>query len=275
MSVVITPNPPPASAPEAPRPGPSPEREQPAAIRGGPPKHRGMRRAARIVLVCLIAAATAFEANVASDPSVAGAPAVVAAIDRTHGSTAVMVAPSDRIAQALVASEDDTFYSNNGVDDVALVRAFWGFVTGQDLGGSTIEMQLAHMLFPAVTDGFWGRVRRVSLALEFDTHFTKAAILSMYLSAVYFGHDYYGIRAASLGYFGVSPAELSWAQAALLAGIVQAPSALDPFRHLRAAEARMSYVLQRLVQDGVLTPTQVARLEQSPLGLVKAPPAAH
>jgi membrane peptidoglycan carboxypeptidase len=275
MSVVISPNPPPASAPEAPRPGPNPEREQSAPIRGAPPQHRGLRRAARIVLVCLIAAATAFEANVASDPSVAGAPAAVAAIERTHGSTAVMVAPSDRIAQALVASEDDTFYSNDGVDDVALVRAFWGFVTGQDLGGSTIEMQLAHMLFPAVTDGFWGRVRRVSLALEFDTHFTKAAILSMYLSAVYFGHGYYGIRAASLGYFGLSPKQLNWAQAAMLAGIVQAPSALDPFRHLGAAEGRLSYVLQRLVQDGVLTPTQATRLERSPLGLVKAPPAAR
>jgi membrane peptidoglycan carboxypeptidase len=275
MSVVITPNPPPASAPEAPRPGPSSEREQPAPILGAPPQHRGLRRAARIALVCLIAIATAFEVNVASDPSVAGAPAVVAAIDRTHGSIAVMVAPSDRIAQALVASEDATFYTNDGVDDVALVRAFWGFVTGQDLGGSTIEMQLAHMLYPAVTEGFWGRVRRVSLALELDTHFTKAAILSMYLSAVYFGHGYYGIRAASLGYFGVSPNQLDWAQAAMLAGIVQAPSALDPFRHLGAAVARMSYVLQRLVQDGVLSPTQATRLERSPLGLVKAPPAAR
>ena len=275
MSVVISPNPPPASAAEAPRPGPSPEREQPAPIRGSPPQHRRLRRVARAVLVCLIAAATVFEVNVATDPSVAGAPAAVAAIDRTRGATPVMIAPSDRIAQALVASEDQTFYSNDGVDDVALLRAFWGFVTGQDLGGSTIEMQLAHLLFPAVTDGFWGRVRRVSLALEFDTHFTKAAVLSMYLSAVYFGHGYYGIRAASLGYFGVSPTQLNWAQAAMLAGIVQAPTALDPLRHLGAAEVRMGYVLQRLVQDGVLTPTQATRLQQSPLGLLRAPFAAR
>ena len=184
------------------------------------------------------------------------------------------IAEKLEIAQALVASEDDTFYSNNGVDDVALLRAFWGVVTRQDLGGSTIEMQLAHMLYPAVTDGLWGRVRRVSLALEFDTHFTKGAIVSMYLSAVYFGHGYYGIRAASAGYFGVTPEQLTWAQAALLAGIVQAPSQLDPLRNLAAAQARMTYVLQRLVSDGRLTESQATQLERSPLGVAKAPPAA-
>jgi len=222
------------------------------------------------VLVGLIAIAIAFEINVITDPNVAGAPIAVMAIDRSHASAAEMIAPTDRIARALVASEDETFYSNDGVDSVALLRAFWGFLTRQDLGGSTIEMQLAHILYPAVTDGLWGRVRRVSLALEFDTHFTKAAIVSMYLSAVYFGHGYYGIRAASLGYFGVAPAQLSWAQAALLAGIVQAPSLLDPFHHLAAAEARMGYVLGRLVNDGVLTASQAARFEGSPLGLVSA-----
>jgi membrane peptidoglycan carboxypeptidase len=273
MSAVVSPNPP-ASAPEAPRASPDLGREGTAATGGAPAQRRGVRRAARAILVCLIAIATIFEVNVATDPNVASAPAAVTAIDRAHGSTPEMIAGSNRIAQALVASEDDTFYSNNGVDDVALLRAFWGLVTRQDLGGSTIEMQLAHMLYPAVTDGLWGRVRRVSLALEFDTHFTKAAIVSMYLSAVYFGHGYYGIRAASVGYFGVTPEQLTWAQAALLAGIVQAPSQLDPFRNLAAAQARMTYVLQRLVSDGRLTESQATQLERSPLGLAKASPAA-
>jgi membrane peptidoglycan carboxypeptidase len=225
------------------------------------------------VLVSLIAIAIAFEINVTTDPNVNSAPAAVMAIDRSHGSAAEMIAPTDRIARALVASEDETFSSNDGVDSVALLRAFWGFLTRQDLGGSTIEMQLAHMLYPGVTDGLWGRVRRVSLALEFDTHFTKAAIVSMYLSAVYFGHGYYGIRAASLGYFGVTPTQLDWAQAALLSGIVQAPSSLDPFRHLAAAQERMGYVLGRLVSDGVLTALQAAQFGRSPLGLVNAPRA--
>jgi membrane peptidoglycan carboxypeptidase len=271
MSVVTHPDTP-VAAPEAP-PGPSQHSEKPVEPDSLPATHRGIRWAARVVLVVLIGSATAFAANVATDPNIGGAPAAVKAIDRSHGSSAVMVAPSDRIAQALVASEDSSFYSNNGVDDVALLRAFWGFLTGHDLGGSTIEMQLAHVLYPAVTDGFWGRVRRVSLALEFDTHYTKAAILSMYLSAVYFGHGYYGIEAASRGYFGVAPAQLSWAQAALLAGVVQAPSVLDPLRHLGASRARMTYVLQRLVGDGRLTALQAAHWEASPLGLVSRSPA--
>ncbi len=271
MSVVTHPDTP-AAAPEAP-PGPSQHSEEPAEPARALARHRGIRWAARAVLLCLIGSVTAFAANVATDPSIGGAPAAVLAIDRSHGSSAVMIAPSDRIAQALVASEDATFYSNNGVDDVALLRAFWGFLTGHDLGGSTIEMQLAHVLYPAVTDGFWGRVRRVSLALELDTHYTKPAILSMYLSAVYFGHGYYGIEAASRGYFGVAPAQLTWAQAALLAGMVQAPTALDPLRHLAAARARMTYVLQRLVGDGRITASQAAHWAASPLGLAGSSPA--
>ncbi len=274
MPVVTTPDAP-VAAPQARPRDPDLEHETPAVPGRALAKHRRIRWVARIALVCLIGIGTAFAANVATDPGITGAPSVVMAIDRAHGSTAARIAPSDRIAQALVASEDSTFYSNNGVDVAALLRAFWGFLTAQDLGGSTIEMQLAHVLYPAVTNGFWGRVRRVSLALELDTHYTKAAILSMYLSAVYFGHGYYGIAAASRGYFGVEPAQLNWAQAALLAGIVQAPSALDPFRHLAASEARMTYVLQRLAGDGRLSATQVAALEASPpLGLVKGSRAA-
>ncbi|MGA7988927.1 MAG: biosynthetic peptidoglycan transglycosylase [Candidatus Dormiibacterota bacterium] len=227
-----------------------------------------VRIAARVLLVLMIGGAGAFEVNVATNPSVARAPAIVKAIDVAHHATPATVAPQDRIAIALVASEDATFYSNNGVEVPALVRAFWGYLTGTDTGGSTIEMQLAHLLFPAATQGFWGHVHRVSLALQFDTHFTKGAILSMYLSAVYFGHGYWGIRAASEGYFGVAPAALTWAQAALLAGIVQAPSALDPVHHLAAARRRMDYVLGRLVGTGVLTESQASVIARSDLGLL-------
>ena len=272
MSATTSPDPP-VAAPDALRSSGTVEPKGLDAAPGDRLRHRGLRLSARIVLICLIAIVTVFEVNVATDPRVEEAPAAVAAIDRAHGTSPEMIAGSLRIAQALVASEDATFYSNHGVDGVALLRAFWGFLTGRDLGGSTIEIQLAHNLYPSVTGGFWGRVRRVSLALEFDAHFTKTAILSMYLSAVYFGHGYYGIRAASRGYFGVAPAQLNWAQAALLAGIVQAPSALDPFRHLSAAVVRMGYVLQQLVSAGRLTPTEAHQLERAPLGLVKPAPA--
>jgi membrane peptidoglycan carboxypeptidase len=231
-------------------------------------KRRFARLVARALLLLMIGGAGAFETNVATNPSVAQAPAIVEAIDSAHHATPEMVAPRERIAIALVAAEDATYSSNDGVDVAALVRAFLGYLTGTDTGGSTIEMQLAHLLFPAATQGFWGHVHRVSLALQFDTHFTKEAILSMYLSSVYFGHGYFGIRAASEGYFGVAPAALSWAQAALLAGVVQAPSALDPVHHLAAARGRMNYVLGRLVDIGALTASQATVIARSNLGLL-------
>lgn len=243
-----------------------------------PPAGRGKRRrwlAVRIALVIVIAGVTTFDINLATGPRVNDAPAVVEAIDRAHGSLPEMIAPTERIAIAMVAAEDGTFYSNDGVDVPDLLRGLLGYLTGTDAGGSTIEIQLAHLLYPSETDGLWGRVHRVSLALQFDTHYTKAAILSMYLGAAYFGHGFYGIRAASLGCFGIPPERLNWAQAALLAGLVQAPSALDPFRHLTAAMRRMSYVLQRLVSDGRLTAAQASAIARAPLRLVaqKAPNA--
>ena len=180
-----------------------------------------------------------------------------------------MVSPSDRIAEAIVAVEDGSFYSNNGVDVRALMRAALGFVTGSDAGGSTIEVQLAHLAFPGPTSGVWGRVHRVTLALQMDTHFSKPAILSMYLDAAYFGHGFYGIAAASHGYFGVVPSQLTWPQAALLAGLVQAPSALDPLEHPAAALNRRNYVLQRLADVGAISPSPAHTLAQTPLGLLQ------
>ena len=231
---------------------------------------RGLRvwRYLLVAVLGLAVAGTALiEASVASGPTVATVPAAVAAIDTAHGTVPVTVSPADRIAEALVAAEDGSFYSHNGLDAPALVRAALGKVAGSDRGGSTIEMQLAHLAFPAQTAGVWGRIHRVTLALQMDTHFTKPAILSMYLDAAYFGHGFYGIAAASEGYFGVAASRLTWGQAALLAGLVQAPSALDPIDHPAAATARRGYVLQRLADVGALSQTQAHTLARSPLGL--------
>lgn len=222
---------------------------------------------ARAVLATLAVGGTLLAGACTTSPGVAGAPQRVLAIDRAHGATPVMVAPGDRIALALVASEDERFFSHHGIDTLGLVRAAWGRVTGVDTGGSTLEMQLAHMLWPAQTQGVWGRVMRVGIALKLDGHYTKTAVLSMYLSAVYFGHGYYGVEAASRGFFGVAPQDVSWGQAAMLAGLVQAPSALDPLVHLQAARARQGYVLSRLVADGVLTPAQAQADAAAPVRL--------
>lgn len=156
------------------------------------------------VLSLAAAAAILFATSVVTGPSVDALPAAVVAIDAAHGTGPVMVTPSDRIAESIVAAEDGSFYTNNGVDTAALLRASLGHLTGSDAGGSTLEVQLAHLAYASQTSGAWGRVHRVTLGLQMDTHFTKPAILSMYLDAAYFGHGFYGIAAASRGYFGTA-----------------------------------------------------------------------
>jgi membrane peptidoglycan carboxypeptidase len=221
----------------------------------------------RVALGLLILAAATLAVNAVTGPDVQTAPALVAAVDLSHHSPPLTIAREDRIAVALVAVEDDSFYSDYGVNVAALLRSLWGYLRGTDAGGSTIEIQLAHMLYPADTVGLWGRVHLVTTALEFDAHYTKLAILSMYLDAAYFGHGFFGIDAASNGYFGVQPTQLNWTQAAMLAGLVQAPSTLDPFAHLTAARERMTYVLQRLVATGQMTQAQAKDASQGPLHL--------
>ncbi|MGD1052397.1 MAG: biosynthetic peptidoglycan transglycosylase [Candidatus Dormibacteria bacterium] len=247
-----------AAAPELPA--------RPSPARAGPrlPRWRWLFRAGLALL--LIPGAVLAGAEMAT-PAVSGAPVLVAAIDRAHGSAAVPAAPSWRVSEAIVAAEDGTFYSNDGIDVAGVGRAFWGWLTGADEGGSTITAQLAKVLYTGGHGGIAAGVGEVALALKLDGHYTKAAILSMYLSAIYFGNGYYGVLAASEGYFGLTPDRLSWAQASLLAGLPQAPSLLDPLQHLALARHRQSYVLARLVATGALSRAQAEAAATAPLDL--------
>lgn len=94
----------------------------------------------------------------------------------------------------------------------------------------------------------------------------------MYLSADYYGNGYWGEVAAARGYFGLRPARLSWAQASMLAGLVQAPSAYDPVRHFALAKQRQRHVLDRLVATRYLTAAQAAAAHRAPLQLRNAQP---
>jgi membrane carboxypeptidase/penicillin-binding protein PbpC len=108
-------------------------------------------------------------------------------------------------------------------------------------------------------------LEQVGLAIKLDEHFTKHQILAMYLDVAYFGDGAYGITAAAHHYFGLPAGQLSWAQASLLAGLVQAPTAYDPDGHPHLALERRQHVLGRLVATGTLTPVQVRRIEAEPL----------
>jgi penicillin-binding protein 1A len=186
-------------------------------------------------------------------PSVGNADARVARFLAAHDAPALQGAVPSRIARALIATEDSRFYSNPGVDPVSVLRAPVALVLQRDQGGATLEQQLAKNLYLGGRTGGLDSVAGAVLALKIDRSWTKAQILRMYLDDGYYGHGYYGLTDAARGFFGREPAQLTWAQASLLAGLFQAPSAYDPVRHPDAARTRQGHVLDRLVTTGALT----------------------
>ncbi len=160
-------------------------------------------------------------------------------------------------AQALVATEDHRFYSDPGVDPLAMARAAVSWITGgQDQGGSTIDQQLAKNLYTSGRSGFTQVLEQLALAVKLDTTYSRAEILRLYAEVAYYGHGYYGLTAASCGYFGRPPAQLSLVQAAMLAGVVNAPTYDDPLVYPAQARARLVHVIGRMAAVGYLTTAQ-------------------
>jgi penicillin-binding protein 1A len=202
-------------------------------------------------------------------PGVAGADQLVTAhLSTFHSSELTALPQPDRVGQALIATENSRFLQTPGIDPVSALRAGLATVTGRaDTGAATLEQQLAKNLYYPQDDGILAKVAEAELALKLDAHYSKDEILRLYLADVYFGHGFYGLPSASQGYFGLSPAQLSWAQASMLAGLVQAPSAYDPIDHLSAGRQRQRHVLDRLVATKVLSPAQGDAVFAGSLGL--------
>jgi len=201
-------------------------------------------------------------------PSVANAPALARALDKTHHVVYPGQQVPERFAASLVATEDHRFYSEAGIDPFAIARVTAGYVMGKpDQGGSTLYQQLAKLLYLPGPSGVLGKAEQILLGVKLALSYPKAKILQMYSDVTYFGDGYYGLQAASCGYFGVAPAALTWPQAALLAGLVQAPSVYDPLAHSALAKAREAHVLGRLAATGTLTHAQAERAYRQPLHL--------
>ncbi|SEO72076.1 biosynthetic peptidoglycan transglycosylase [Trujillonella endophytica] len=215
-------------------------------------------------LLALVCAAAAWLAT----PGVGDARERVDALLAAHGAPALEGELPERIARAVLATEDSRFADHPGVDWRGALRAPWGVLTGEDLGGSTLDQQLAKNLYEDGADDAPARLRSVVLAVKLDAHWSKEELLRMYLDTAYFGHGFWGVTAASEGYFGVPPDELSWPQASLLAGLLQAPSAYDPLVHPDRAAARQAHVLDRLVHVGELTRAEADEVGAAPWGLV-------
>ena len=161
---------------------------------------------------------------------------------------------SEDFQHAVVASEDRSFYTNNGIDLKGITRALWNNVRGKPLqGGSTLTQQYVERYYLGQTTSLRGKVREAVLALKIDRAQPKNQILENYLNTIYYGRGAYGIEAAARKYFGVSADRLTLAQSAMLAGIIPAPSAWDPAVDPDMARVRFDRVLNLMKTDGYIT----------------------
>lgn len=172
------------------------------------------------------------------------------------------------VVQAFLAIEDRRFYSHWGIDPRGIGRAVWSNVTGgRKQGGSTITQQLAKFTFLTSEQSLGRKAREALIALWLEAWLTKDEILERYLSNAYFGDNTYGIRAASLHYFYRQPEKLKPEQAALLAGLLQAPSRYAPTKNPQLAQERSRVVLQTMVDAGYLTQAEASAMPKARLDL--------
>ena len=225
-----------------------------------PPRRLGRKllwRTAIALLMLALLGVVAFAGLMVLTPSAGNAEQLVQAQDVAHHVVYPGPPVPARFAESLVATEDKRFYSEPGIDLYAVARVAAGFVTGHGIqGGATLYQQLAKLLYTHGQSNASDEAEQIALAVKLYLGYSRPQILQMYADVVYFGNNYYGLAAASCGYFGVQPADLSWPQAAMLAGLVQGPSLDDPLTHPANARTREVHVVGRLVATGKLTEAQ-------------------
>jgi membrane peptidoglycan carboxypeptidase len=201
-------------------------------------------------------------------PSASEATQLALAQARQHGIAYPGPDVPQNFARPIIATEDHRFSSEPGVDPLAVGRVAWAKVTGgSDQGGATIEQQLAKLRYTPTETGFNAEVKQVVLAVKLNLAYSKQQILDLYAEAAYYGHGYYGLEAASCGYFGHPARDLTVNQGAMLAGVVNAPSVDDPISDPDNARARLEHVIARMVAVGDLTNAQAQQALAAPLGL--------
>ena len=174
------------------------------------------------------------------------------------------------LPKAFVAIEDRRFYSHWGIDPVGILRAVAQNVRGGAVqGGSTLTQQLAKNLFLTQERTLSRKIQEAILALWLEHKYSKDQILELYLNRVYFGSGSYGIEAAARKYYGVSARAVTLSQAAVLAGLMKAPSRLAPNRNPEAAADRAAQVLAAMVEEHFILPDQAKAALAQPAQVVK------
>jgi penicillin-binding protein 1C len=173
----------------------------------------------------------------------------------------------------LLAYEDRRFYSHGGVDLLALGRAAFQLATSGHVvsGGSTITMQLARLMEPRRQRSISAKLRQIVRAIEIERQMSKDQILDLYLAMAPFGGSLEGIRAASIAYFGKEPKRLALSEAALLVALPQSPESRRLDRHPSAARAARDRVLDRMVEDRVISDSDAAMAKVAPVPRLRKP----
>lgn len=164
------------------------------------------------------------------------------------------------VGKAIVASENRSFYHDGGIDFKGIGRALLHNITKHGRwGGSTITQQYAERYYLGETKTYFGKLKEAILALKIAQTQDKDTVLCNYMNTIYLGRGAYGIQAAAKAYFGIEAKDLSLSQAALLAGIIPAPSSWDPAIGPKEAGIRFKRVLRIMKEDGYITASQAAQ----------------
>src|SRR6478735_3716786 len=168
---------------------------------------------------------------------------------------------------AILAAEDDRFYQHGGIDYSGVVRAAVANLQGRREGASTITMQVARTFFLSLEKTIARKVSEMLLSLKIEANLTKDQILELYINQIYLGQRAYGFASAANVYYGKSLAEVTPAEAAMLAGLPQAPARQNPIVDPKRAQERQRYVLRRMRAVGWLSDDQYRKAVAEPLRL--------
>ncbi len=170
---------------------------------------------------------------------------------------------SDFYIKAVISVEDHRFWKHPGIDLIAIGRAAWTDLKTLSFkeGGSTITQQLVKNLLFTQEKSIERKAAEVFAAFDMEKRYEKEEILELYVNTAYFGSGYYGIYAAAQGYFDKDPAELTDYEAAMLAGLPNAPSAYSPDTNPDLAAKRVTAVLHSMVRNDLLTETQAEKIQ--------------
>ena len=180
---------------------------------------------------------------------------------------------SPYIPQALISIEDERFTEHSGIDEKALFRVAFGVITGRKKGGgSTITQQLAKNLFPrgenlSKPKLVLRKFQEWITATKLEYNYSKEEIVAMYLNTVAFGHNAFGIRSASKTFFDKSPQDLNIEEAALMAGVVNAPTRFSPVRNPERSMERRNRVLKKMAENGYITQAECDSISLIPIDM--------